>query len=80
MHSPPADSAPPALPTRPGAEPAIELRLALRLLPRPDGLGCGWHFSAQAGDAPALEFASLAELISHLARLTHQAAPPRGIR
>lgn len=80
MHCPPADSVPPDPPSRPGVEPAIELRLALRLRPRADGLGCGWHFSAQAGDAPALEFASLAELISHLARLTHQAVPPRGIR
>ena len=80
MHSPSADKAAPAAPAPSGAEPANELRLALRLRPRADGLGCGWHFSAQAGDAPPLEFASLAELISHLARLTHQAVPPRGIR
>jgi hypothetical protein len=64
--------------TPPG--PAIELRLALRLLPTSDGLGCGWQFSAQAGEAPPLYFSSLAELVDHLARLAHGAAPPRGIR
>lgn len=79
MHPPPAPaSAPPADPAAAGA--ALELRLALRLLPGTDGLGARWQFSAQAGEGPPLAFGSLAELINHLARLTQRQAPPRGIR
>lgn len=87
---PPAARAAPPIPTdaqRTGGEAApalLELTLALRLLPRPQGLGCSWQLSLHSDGREALQCDSIAELTEHLVRLLQSlpapAAPHRGIR